>query len=227
MQIKSLNSYRISHKNGEITNINAENLIQALENDPVTEEVSPVIQVFMSKEGIDTVMEELPQEVLFTALVAENGGQGSLATPASGKIHVGDSIALKAIADTGYTFDHWERNGEEISKEASFLYEMAPLAEGEDTAVFTAYFVPSPVQWETEVYPSEATGAGCTAFPESGESEIGGKVSAIAVEGTGYTFDHWERNGEAISTNKILDEVIEALSEGEEKAVYRAVFTEV
>lgn len=227
MQIKNLNAYRISHENGVIENISAENLIQALENCSVPEPESPVIQTFMVRKGVATVMEELPAEVLFTAVVAENGGQGSLATPASGRIHVGDSIELKAIPAEGYDFDHWERNGEEISREASFLYEMAPLSENEDTAVFSAFFVRSPVVWETAVSPHEATGAGCTTFPDSGVTEVSSSISAIAVEATGYVFDHWERNGETLGTNKILGIEVTPLTEGEHKAVYTAVFTEV
>lgn len=227
MQIKKLNAYRIMHKDGTIESISAENLIQALENVSVPEAESPVIQTFMKAEGIDTVMEELPSEVLFTMVVSPNSGNSSIATPASGKIHVGDSIMLKAVAGEGFDFDRWERNGEEVSREASFLYEMTPLAEGEDTAVFTAFFVHSPVAWETEVSPHGATGAGCVAFPASGVTEAGSNASMIAVEATGYTFDHWERNGETVGTNKILDVEMTPLAEGEHKAVFTAVFTEV
>ena len=98
MQIKKLNSYRITFKNGKIENINAQNIIEALEN--ATRKDSPVVQVFMRAEGVDTVAEELPPEIFFTSAVAENAG-GSIATPASGKVHEGDSLAFKAVADTG------------------------------------------------------------------------------------------------------------------------------
>ena len=54
MQIKKLNSYRITFKNGKIENINAQNIIEALEN--VTQKDSPVVQVFMRAEGVDTVV---------------------------------------------------------------------------------------------------------------------------------------------------------------------------
>lgn len=222
MQIKKLNAYRITFKNGEIENINAENIIQALMN--TTEKSSPVIQVFMVREGVDTVAEELPSEVLFTSVIA--GGEGSLATPASGRIHVGDSIALKAIAERGYDFVSWSRNGVVISTESSFVYEMTPLAENEDTAVFTATFALSPVPFTATVSPEEATGAGCVAFPGSGTVQANSTLSLIAVEAEGYTFDHWERNGESLGTNKILETEVSPLSEDEVTAEYIAVFTE-
>ena len=222
MQIKKLNSYRITFKNGKIENINAQNIIEALEN--VTQKDSPVVQVFMRAEGVDTVAEEFPPEIFFTSVVAENAG-GSIATPASGKVHEGDSLAFKAIADTGYVFVSWSRNGEVISQEPSFVYEMEALAEGEDTAVFTATFKKAPISWVSEVSPKEATGAGCVAFPAEGVAEAGDEISLIAVEADGYTFDHWERNGESIGTNKILETTVSPLASGENVAVYKAVFT--
>ena len=224
MQTKPLNAYRITHKDGKIENINAENLIQALENTEETEADSPVIQTFMVREGVQTVVEELPTEILFTAVVAKNGG-GSIATPKSGRVHVGDVIAFSAIPADGYEFVSWSRNGTEISKNASFVWEFGGLAEGEDTAVFTATFALAPVQWESEVSPAEAGGAGCVAFQSSGKAEVGSDLSLIAVIAEGWAFDHWERNGETVGTNKILETQVAALASGEEKAVYVAVFS--
>ena len=54
-----------------------------------------------------------------------------------------------------------------------------------------------------------------------------GKVSAIAVEADGFTFDHWERNGVSVGINKVLDVDVAPLAEGETEAIYKAVFTEV
>jgi len=225
MQIKLLNSYRITHKDTSIENICAENLTQALANMQTSEEESPVMQTFLVKENLSTVMEELPPEVLFTTLIAEEGS-GFLATPASGKIHVGDSIAMKAVPARGYDFVSWTRNGRFISDRAEFVYEMTPLLEGEDTAVFTANFAPSAIPYTSSVSPEQASGAGCVAFPDSGTVEANGTLKLIAVESTGYTFDHWERNGETLGTNKILETTVTPLSENENTAEYVAVFTE-
>ncbi len=222
MQIKKLNTYRITYKSGKTEKISATNIIEALTN--ITKQDSLVVQVFMVAEGIDTVAEELPPEVLFTSVVGENAG-GSIATPSSGKVHVGDVLAFCAVADNGYVFSEWRRNGLTVSKEASFVYEMQPLLEGEDTAVFTAVFKKAPISWSAVVVPEEATGQGCVAFPSAGVSEAGDNISLIAVEEGDYTFSHWERNGENLGTNKILDTTITPITEGEDSAVYRAVFT--
>ena len=226
MQIKKYNAYRITHKDGVTEHINAENLLQALQNMNKKETDSPVIQTFMVKEGVDTLVEDAPTEVLFTAVCSE-GGNLSLATPSNGKIHVGDQIQLKAIPDRNYQFVNWERNGTEISKEADFLYTMSELAEGEDTAVLTANFEEADVNWTTSVTPGEATGTGCVAFPPSGKIKPGETLVMLAVDNAQYTFSKWTRNGVEVSTAKQANIKVTPLAKGEEKCVYVAEFNKV
>lgn len=223
MQIKNLNAYRITHKNGNVEEVNANNLIEALENMEVEESYSPVIQTALVKEGIRTLQKDIPSEVPFTAVVAEGSG-GSIATPVSGVIHVGDMIALKAIPARNYKFVNWKRNGVVISETADFVYTMTELLTGDTSAVFTATFKLDDVSWSSVVEPEEATGAGCLSFPLSGKVEANSDVGIIAVEAEGYTFDHWERNGENVGTNKILSATATPLAEGEQSCVYKAVF---
>lgn len=223
MQSKLVNAYRITHKNGKIEDINATSLVQALENMEVPESESAIIQTFLMKEGVRTLIEDEPTEVTFTAIVAENGG-GSIATPATGRIHVGDMVQMKAVPARGYEFVSWSLNGEEISKDETINLVMPEPLEGIDTAVFTATFKLSDISWRTEVEPSEASTAGCVSFPASGVSEANAEASFIAVAKGGFTFDHWELNGESISTNELLTTTVTPLSDGEAERVYKAVF---
>lgn len=222
MQTKIYNSYRITHKDGTNEVINAENLIQALENMEITEEESPVIQTYMAAENIKTLVEDAPTEVLFTTVVTSGG---SIGTPETGRIHVGDEISLKAIPARNYEFVSWSRNGKVISTEATFLYTMEPLEEGIDTCVFTPTFRLAPVSWSAEVVPPEATAEGSTAFPPEGVNEANAQIGLIAVAGEGYVFDHWERDGVTLTESKILETVAEPLHEGEDECIYKAVFT--
>lgn len=224
MQVKNLNSYQITHKNGSVENINAENLMQALSSMEVSEEYSPVIQTYLKEENIRTLVEDVPAEIVFTAIVAEGGG-GSIATPASGKVHVGDQLAFKAIPARNYIFTGWELNGTIISTSADLLFTMPVLPAGMTSAVFTAHFALAPINWTTAVTPPEATGDGAVAFPPSGLTPANEDMSAIAVDSDNYTFDHWERNGEVVGQNKILEVEAEPLAEGETSCVYTAVFT--
>lgn len=224
MQTKLYNSYRITHKSGSVEEINAENLIEALKNSAIDEAFDPVLQTFMYAEGIKTLVAGIPAEVPFTAVVSEGAG-GSIATPASGTVHVGDQLTLKAIPARNYRFVNWKMNGKVISDVAEFVF-IFPELNGEASAVFTATFEKAPVQWATAVSPAEATGDGAMTFPSSGETPADGTVSAIAVESENYRFDHWERNGVSVGTNKVLSAPADEPAEGETSVVYTAIYTE-
>lgn len=47
------------------------------------------------------------------------------------------------------------------------------------------------------------------------------------MQSKNYKFDHWERNGESISTNKLAITTVTPLAEVEASAEYVAVFTAV
>ena len=206
MQTKSYNTYKITHKNGSVERINAENLVEALQNMEISEEYSPVLQTYMEEENLRTLVADIPAEVPFTSVVNEEGG-GSIATPLSGTVHVGDQLAFKAIPARNYVFVNWKLNDKVISEEASFVLTM-PELNGEASAVFKATFAKAPVNWTTAVSPAEGT------------------VSAIAVNSEHYIFDHWERNGVNVGDNKVLSAEATEPAEGETSVIYTAVFTE-
>ena len=225
MQSKNLNSYRITHKSGSVETINAENLIEALSNIQISEELDPVLQTYMTEEGVRTLVADVPSEVPFSSVVNDTAG-GSIATPLSGTVHVGDQLSFKAIPARNYVFKNWKMNDVVVSESAEFVYTF-PELHGEASAVFKATFEPAPVEWTTAVSPAEATGDGAVTFPASGVTPANGTVSAIAVNSEHYVFDHWERNGVSVGTNKILSAEAEEPAEGETSVVYTAVFTEV
>lgn len=224
MQAKVYNAYRITHKDGSIEDVNALDMVQALENMEIPETESKVLQIFLVKEGVRTLIEGEKPEIIFSAVVAGNGG-GSIATPAQGKIHVGDMLQFKAIPARNYRFVSWSLNGAIISDSATLNFVMPELEGGIDTAVFTATFALAPVNWTTEVSPAEASSAGCIAFPTQGTTEANTETELLAVTKAGFTFDHWERNGETISDNELLQTSVSPLAEGESACVYKAVFT--
>lgn len=223
MQTKVFNAYRITHKNGSVEDINALDLIQALENMEIPETESPVLQTFLIKEGIRTLVEDEKAEIAFTAIVAESGG-GSIATPAAGRIHVGDMVQFKAIPDRNYEFVSWELNGVKISEEATINLVMPELQGGVDTAVFVATFKLADVAWTSAVEPAEASAAGCIAFPTSGTTAANGSLELLAVAKDGFEFDHWERNGTSLSENELATVEVAPLAEGEQACVFKAVF---
>ena len=225
MQTKLYNVYKITHKNGSAETINAETLSEALKNLGIAEVVSPVQQVYMEAEGIKTLINDLPAEVPFTSVVNDTAG-GSIATPLSGRVHVGDTVSFKAVPARNYVFKNWKLNDVVISEDAEFVCRFPDLG-GEASAIFKATFEPAPVEWTAEVSPSGASSAGALVFPTSGVAPANGSVSVLAEAVEGWQFDHWERNGVSVGTNRILSATATPLAEGEESAVYTAVFTEV
>lgn len=223
MQTKIMNTFKITHENGQAEFLNAENVKQAIAN--IDETVSPVVALLRTSKNVKTLVADDPTVISFTA-VTLNGGASSIATPASGTIHVGDQITLSALPDRNYTFVEWQLDGTKISEEANVLYTVPELEEGVEAVVFTAVFRLSDVAWTSTVSPSEAGTAGCLAFPTEGEIEANGSIDLIAIESEGFTFDHWERNGQSIGTNKILNATVTPLADGETSCVYTAIFTE-
>jgi len=224
MQTKLYNSYRITHKSGSVEEINAENLIEALKNCSIKEEFDPVLQTYMQAEKIPTLVADMPEIIPFTAVVAEGGG-GSIATPMSGTVHAGDQLALKALPARNYVFVNWKMNGKVIADTADVVFTF-PELEGDASAVFTATFAKAPVSWTTAVSPAEATSDGADTFPNAGATPADGTVSAIAINSENYSFDHWERNGVNVGSNKELSAPADEPAEGETSVVYTAVFTE-
>ncbi len=225
MQSKLYNSYRITHKSGAVEEINAVNLVEALSSMSIKEEFDPVLQTYMQAQGIRTLVNDLPEEVPFTAVVNEEAG-GSIATPVSGTVHAGDQLSFKAIPARNYVFKNWKMNDVIVSESAEFVFTF-PELDGDASAVFKATFEKAPVEWVTAVNPPEATADGAMTFPPSGVTPADGTVSAIAVNSEHYIFDHWERNGVSVGTNKILSATADEPAEGETSVVYTAVFTEV
>lgn len=225
---KNYNSYSIVHKNGQTEKLNAETMEQAIKHMSIPESTSPVSRALMTQSDVNTYIEDVPDEITFTCVVdSATVAGGNVATPASGKVHVGDEIQLKAIPSRNYQFVSWSRNGEVIGNTATLDYTMTALAEGEDTAIFTATFALAPVAWTTAVYPARATASGTIAFPTSGTTEANGSAEFLAVASTGFVFDHWERNGVSLSTNKLMQlDAVAPLAENETSAVYTAVFTD-
>lgn len=225
MQSKIYNAYRITHKNGNVEDINALDLVQALENMDTAETESKVLQAFLVKENVRTLVDDEPAEITFTAVVAD-GATGSIATPSSGTIHAGDQITLEAIPAKNYEFVSWKMNGDVISEDASLLYTMPDLGAGLSSVVFTATFKLQDVKWTTKVSPEGAGTVGCIAFPVSGTTKANENASFLAAAEDKYTFDHWERNGVNIGTDKLLTLSVSPLAETETECIYTAVFTE-
>lgn len=222
MQTKNLNTYKITHENGRVDFISSENAKQAVASvDDI--EHTPVVALLRTAKNVKVLLNDVPAVITLQTTIT--GGEGSIATPSVGELHSGDSVKLKCIPARNYEFVAWKLDNEVVSTEAEFLLTVPEVEEGVELLSYVAEVKLSDVSWTSAVTPSEAGTAGCLAFPVEGTVKANENISLIAIEKEGYTFDHWERNGESIGTNNILEATVTPLAEGEVSCVYTAVFT--
>ena len=102
------------------------------------------------------------------------------------------TCTLKATAETGYHFINWTKDGEEVSTESEYSFEVSDEVAGEYVANF-------------EINKYEIT---AVANPEEGGTVTGAgtythgvEVTLVATANEGYTFTNWTENGTVVCTN--------------------------
>ncbi len=117
-----------------------------------------------------------------------NPEEGGTVTGAGDYDHFAE-CTLTATANTGYHFVNWTKDGEEVSTEATYTFEVTGA--GDYVATFALYSY----EITTSVSPADcgtATGAGTYSYGET--------ATLTATAATGYTFTNWKKNGEIVST---------------------------
>ncbi len=115
-----------------------------------------------------------------------------------GYFKVGQMINISTAPNADYAFKNWTLNGVVHSSSQSFAYTM-----GDSAATFVAHFVQKQ-HISVSVTPEEAatvSGTGLYA-PEK-------QVTISTSPKTGYTFQHWTRNGELYSMEKSFSYTVE------------------
>lgn len=107
-----------------------------------------------------------------------------------GTYQQGQSCTLTAMANTGYSFDHWTRNGSIIPGDASITFDVT------ENAAYVAHFTLLSYTISTSVIPS---GAGNVTG--GGTYNYGQNCTLTATPATGYSFVRWTKNGANVSTN--------------------------
>ncbi|MBR4147236.1 MAG: carbohydrate-binding domain-containing protein [Bacteroidales bacterium] len=102
------------------------------------------------------------------------------------------TCTLTATANTGYTFSKWTKNGQQVSTNATYSFQVT------GNASYVANFTQ-----QTTTYTITAT-----ANPTNGGSVTGGgtytsgsTATLTASANTGYAFTNWTKNGTVVSTN--------------------------
>ena len=106
-----------------------------------------------------------------------------------GTFTYGQSCTLIAIANEGYTFINWTRDGEEVSTEATYIFAVT------ETAAYVANFQINSYEITAMTNPNGAgTISGAATYT------YGATCTLSVLPNAGYTFVNWTKNGVEVST---------------------------
>ena len=125
----------------------------------------------------------------YTVTVAANPTNAGTVT-GGGTYNQGQSCTVSATANTGYTFTNWTENGNVVSSNATYTFNV----EGNRNLV--ANFTLNNYTVTVSANPSNGgtvTGGGNFTYGQS--------CTVTATANTGYTFSNWTENGNVVSSN--------------------------
>ena len=107
-----------------------------------------------------------------------------------GTYNHGASCTLTAMANPGYTFLNWTKNGTQVSTSASYTFTVT------ESGTYIANF-----STQNYVITAEADPAAGGTISGSGGYNYGDVCTLLATANTGYTFVNWTKNGSQVSTS--------------------------
>ena len=143
----------------------------------------------------------------YSIMISANPTDGGTVA-GGGDYNYGESCIVSATANDGYTFSNWTENGNVVSSTAYYTFTVA----GNRTLV--ANFQPQQYTITTSVNP---TNGGIVVG--GGQYDYGQSCTLTANASNGYTFNHWTRNGTAISGGATISFTVAG------NATYVAYFT--
>ena len=122
-----------------------------------------------------------------------------------GTFNHGESCTVTATAAEGYTFEGWTEDGEEVSWEPEYTFEV----EGARTLV--ANFSLDEYVITAEADPAEGGTVSGEGFVDGeGDFAYGSTCTVTATANEGYTFINWTKYGEEVSTDATYTFMVEA-----------------
>ena len=129
------------------------------------------------------------QQQNYNITVSANPALGGTVT-GGGAFHYGDNCTVSAAPASGYTFQRWTENGQQVSTNASYSFTVT----GSRTLV---------AQFQAQSYTITASADPTTGGTVSGGGTFtyGQSCTLTATPASGYDFINWTKNGQQVSTN--------------------------
>lgn len=107
-----------------------------------------------------------------------------------GTFNYGDHVTLTATPATGYSFENWTKDGQQVSTQASYSFDVT------ESATYIAHFQ---IQYYTITLSTNISNGGTVTG--GGSYPYGQTCSIQAVANSNYFFENWTENGTVITTN--------------------------
>ena len=127
----------------------------------------------------------------YTITVSANPTNGGTVT-GGGTYQQGQSCTVTATANNGYTFTNWTENGNVVSTQASYTFNVT------SNRNLVANFQAQPQNYPLSVSASPTNGGTVTG---GGTYQQGQSCTVSATANSGFTFTNWTENGNVVSTN--------------------------
>ena len=102
------------------------------------------------------------------------------------------TCTLVATPNSGYTFNNWTRNGQQVSTNATYSFQVT------GNASFVANFTQQTTSYTITATANPTNGGTVTG---AGTYTSGSSATLTATANAGYNFVNWTRNGQQVSTN--------------------------
>ena len=125
----------------------------------------------------------------YTITASANPSDGGTVS-GGGTYNYGSSCTLTAMANIGYNFVRWKKDGSQVSTNASYTFTVT------ENATYVAEFSQGSYTITASANPSDGgTVSG------GGTYNYGSSCTLTATANSGYTFTNWTENGSIVSTN--------------------------
>ncbi len=159
--------------------------------------VSTTARYTFTVNGNRTLVANFTQQNYTITATADPANGGTVT--GGGTFTYGQSCTLTATPATGYTFINWTKNGQQVSTNATYTFNVT------ESAAFVAHFQ---VQSFTVNVSSNPNNGGTVAG--GGTYTYGQNCTVIATPTQRYVFVNWTENGTPVSTNATYSFVVNA-----------------
>jgi hypothetical protein len=133
------------------------------------------------------IIELCSNQIIAVAFPSEGGSVNGAGIYASGQ-----SCALLAVPNSGYTFLHWTKNGEVVSNNTTYVFVV------NESGNYVASFVEDPSSYTISVSTNPSNGGTVSG---GGTYNLGATCTLVATANPGYSFANWSENGTVVSTS--------------------------